>query len=301
MKSYVFSMAVVGCLFTLVHNVSGDPFVLSDVILNNNGAYFVAVGDVNGDGKPDLVTTDANSTFTVLTNAGHGIFVSNATYNVGNAAEPYAVAIADVNGDGKLDVITANEVSNTVTIFTNAGGGVLVSNASYAVGNDPAYLLVTDINGDGKPDIITANAADGTLTILTNAGGTFHLADTPLAVSSTARPSTLAIADLNGDGKPDLIVGFLSSTGVEALTNAGGGIFVSNAVYPLGIGVTRSVVAADFNDDGKMDIASGHANSTVIFTNAGNGTLVQSQSIPQGAALIMAADVDGDGYTDLLL
>jgi len=308
MKSYFLSMAAIGSLFTLV-NTAGAQFVLSDVLTNRNLTYdSVAVGDVNGDGKPDLVTVDNLSTFTVATNVGNGIFVSNATYNVGNNTGPSAVAIADINGDGKPDVVTINANNNAVTIFTNAGGGVFVSNASYAVGNLPFCLLVTDVNGDGKPDIITANEVDGTLTILTNAGGTFHMADTVLVANANSDPFSFAVADLTGDGKPDLVAGDSTDGLIEVLTNAGGGIFVSNAVYtsgtPNGNGPV-SVVAADFNNDGKMDVACENQDGTVtVFTNGGNGILAQSQSfgVPGINSIpIMAADLDGDGYTDLLV
>src|SRR5579871_5086553 len=206
MKRFVSLLAAIGSLFTLTI-ASAQPFVLSSVVSNSYDAAFVAVGDLNGDGKPDLVSVDNNSTFTVATNAGHGIFLSNATYNVGGGNAPAAVVIADINGDGKQDVIVANQAQNAVVIFTNAGGGFLVSNATYSVGQTPIFLVVTDINGDGKPDIITANNSDGTLTVLTNAAGKFPV---PLTVPVDGGNSTtfsFAVADLNGDSKPDIVAG----------------------------------------------------------------------------------------------
>lgn len=310
MKYFLFCMAVIGSVFTLVNTASGAPFVLSDVVTNSHpSGIFVAAKDVNGDGKPDLVVLNSGNTFTIATNAGNGIFFSNATYNVGNNSGLYAAAIADINGDGKPDIITANASANTVTVFTNAGGGILVSNASYAVGLSPYCLLVTNINGDGQPDIITANQIDGTLTILTNAGGKFSVAQTVLVANPYSSPYSFAVADINGDGKPDLIAADGTDGMIEVLTNAGGGIFVSNAVYTAGTpnGGPISVVAGDFNNDGRMDVASGNADGSItIFTNAGNGILVKSQSfgVPGYAAYafsIMAADMDGDGFTDLLV
>ncbi|HLX68137.1 MAG TPA: FG-GAP-like repeat-containing protein [Verrucomicrobiae bacterium] len=312
MKRFVSSLAAIGSLLTFTIAASAQPFALSSVVSNTYDAAFVAVGDLNGDGKPDLVSVDNDSTFTVATNAGHGIFLSNATYNVGSGNAPAAVAIADINGDGKQDVIVANQAQNAVVIFTNAGGGLLVSNATYSVGQTPIFLVVTDINGDGKPDIITANNSDGTLTILTNSAGRFPVALTIPVDSGKSSTFSFAVADLNGDNKPDIAAGDWSNGWIEVLTNAGGGNFVSNAVYqaggPPGQG-PLSVVAADFNHDGKMDIASANSDRTLtIFTNAGNGILVQSQLIsdplypyaPPDYSL-MAADVDGDGYPDLLV
>ena len=308
MKNYFLAMAALGSLIIHINTASGAPFVVSDTVTNNY-MVFVTVGDVNGDGKPDVVSVADNDTFTIATNAGNGIFFTNATYNVGNGSGPISAVIADVNGDGKPDIITANVGSNTVSIFTNAGGGIFVSNATYAVGNYPYFLDVVDVNGDGKQDIITANAYDGTLTILTNAGGVFPVPQTLLVVNSNSVSVTFAIADINGDGRPDIIAGDLSDGLIEVFTNAGGGNFVSNAVYAAGSsdgsGGPLFVRAADFNNDGKTDIASCNQDgSMTIFTNSGNGILHQAQSfIVPGAGNypVMTADVDGDGYTDLLV
>lgn len=310
MKHLIFLTLAIGSLFTFVHAAWGGPFTPSSVVPISNGFGFVTTGDINGDGKPDLVSANNNDSFDVATNAGNGIFVSNATYSVGG--QIHSIAVADINGDGKPDIILANNNNNTVIIFTNAGGGILVSNASYSVGNNPQEVLAQDINGDGKPDIITADGSGGTLTVLTNAGGTFPVAHTFVVVNANSFPQSFAIADINGDGKPDLIAGDQNDDLIEVLTNAGGGIFVSNAVYATGIPADQFgpawLVAADFNNDGKMDIACGNLDTIVnVFTNAGNGILAQSQSFtPHNYAneisyIIVAADVDGDGHTDLLI
>ncbi|HUE37307.1 MAG TPA: VCBS repeat-containing protein, partial [Candidatus Acidoferrum sp.] len=310
MKHFLFFTAAIGGLFTLVHAACGSPFVLSSVVTNNLTDFFITIGDVNGDGKPDAVgLSQFGNTVTVATNAGNGIFFSNATYAVGSG--PRAGAIADINGDGKPDLITANFSDNTVTVLTNAGGGIFVSNAACAVGNGPEFVLVTDINGDGKPDIITINNGDGTLTILTNAGGTFPVAQKVQVVNSNSAPMTFAVADINGDGKPDIIAGDVNDGLIEVLTNAGAGIFVSNAVYAAGSSGNgpEGVEAADFNKDGKMDVAAINKDGTVtVLTNAGNSVLVSSQTITLFSTPIIGrsgfaatADVDGDGYPDLLL
>ncbi|HEY1790148.1 MAG TPA: VCBS repeat-containing protein, partial [Verrucomicrobiae bacterium] len=282
MKNILYLLAAVASLSTLVNTVCAQPFVLSDAVTNINGATFMVAGDLNGDGKPDLVSVSSGyGTFTVTTNAGNGIFVSNATYSVGISAQLHAAAIADINGDGKPDIILSSPGNSSVVIFTNAGGGIFVSNAAYSLGNAPDYIVAQDINGDGKPDIITANFSHGTLTILTNAGGTFRLADTGVVVNSSSFPNSFAVADINGDGKPDIIAGDVDDGLIEVLTNAGGGIFVSNAVYASGSfgDGPESVVAADFNNDGKIDIATANFDGSVtILTNAGNGILAMSQS-----------------------
>lgn len=326
MKRIFISIAAAGGLVSLVLSASGAPFALASTVTNSVGNAFVVTGDLNGDGKPDLVSA-AGVTFLVATNAGNGNFVSNRTYNVGNNGQPVFAAIADINGDGNPDIITANFNNNTVTVFTNAGGGILVSNATYSVGSGPDCVVAQDINGDGKPDIITANFNDVTLTTLTNSGNRFPVSHTipnvynPYAVSPQSSSQSFAVADINGDGKRDIIAisaaGFGSS--FEVLTNAGGGNFATNAVYStLGYPI-QALAVADFNKDGKIDVSALCGTALVVFTNGVNGALTMSQMIGlpglagpapnfptyQGIGLpypeIVAADVDGDSYTDLVV
>src|SRR4051812_12843445 len=108
MKHFFLFTAAIGSLFTLAISALGGPFVQSWSQPLPTGAQALAVQDLNGDGKPDLVSVDGNlpGTLTVATNAGNGLFVTNKTYAVGNG--PFSVAIADINGDGKPDLITAN-------------------------------------------------------------------------------------------------------------------------------------------------------------------------------------------------
>jgi len=133
--------------------------------------------DINGDGKPDLITADGggpisvltNSTLTVLTNNGSGIFVDGATVNVGTPA--YRVVAADLTGSGRPDLITLNLGTNTLTVFTNDGSGGFGFNTTITVGSYPTSLIAADVNGDGKPDLIVGQGglvATNTLTVLIN-------------------------------------------------------------------------------------------------------------------------------------
>jgi hypothetical protein len=311
MKHVLFLMAAIGGLFTLINTTCAGPFVLSWAS-NTGTALSVAAGDLNGDGKPDLVCGNGSQQAVVYTNAGNGTFNYSATYNLGNNAK--SVAIADVNGDGKPDLIFA--CNSGVVVFTNLGGGIFVSNATYATGEVPEsevqdsdFVYATDVDGDGKPDIISAND-DGTITVLINNGsGAFFTVDSIHAnwYGQQQNGGNIAIADINGDGRPDLIVPFNYPFGLTVYTQApfGGGIFSSNAFYNADMGQYGPyvVAAADFNNDGRMDIATGNNDSTeTVFANTGNGVLVPSQVIPQANSLLdlLALDVDGDGNTDLL-
>jgi FG-GAP-like repeat/FG-GAP repeat len=140
---------------------------------NDRGAYThspqsVAIGDLNGDGKPDLATTNFGvNTVSVLLNRGDGSFQAEVEYPTGLA--PYSVAIGDLNGDGNPDLATANVKANTVSVLLNRGDGSFQRRRDYATGRLPYSVAIGDLNGDGKPDLATANLAD-TVSVLLNRG-----------------------------------------------------------------------------------------------------------------------------------
>jgi hypothetical protein len=168
------------------------------------------------------------------------------------------VASADVNGDGKVELISANwgnGSGNSLTVLTNNGNGGFGSNATCTVGVGPSFVTAADINGDGKLDLINANIGyfnGNTLTVLTNnANGGFGSSAT-YAVGNN--PTEVIAADVNGDGKLDLISAD-SGVGVNTLmvlTNNGSGVFGSNATYTVNRPVW--IASADINGDGKVDL-----------------------------------------------
>jgi hypothetical protein len=186
----------------------GDgTFVLGQTIPVGPRPSAVAVGDFNGDHKPDLVVTSAlGNTAQVFLNNGTGTFKPATAYPVG--AAPAAVKIVDLNGDGKLDLVTVNATSSTISVLLGNGDGTFQPAVNYAVGEDPQALAVGDLNGDGKLDlIVTANYdhPTGTVTVLLgNGDGTF---EAPVDYGVGYGPVPVAVADLNGDGAADLIVG----------------------------------------------------------------------------------------------
>ena len=153
-----------------------------------------------------------------------------------------------------------------------AQGLVFTTNTFNLVG-EPTCITAADINGDGKVDLVTATynpTGPGTLMVLTNNGNGFFGSNATLNVGSF--PDSVIAADVNGDGKLDLICANGSDNTLTVLTNNGSGLFGSNATLTV-VGGPRSVVAADINADGKLDLISVNltASTLTVFTNNGDG------------------------------
>ena len=128
--------------------------------------YDVAVGDFNGDNKPDLAVTNYNSnTVSVLLGTGNGTFAAKADYATGSG--PFGVAVGDFNGDTKLDLAMTNK-GNTVSVLLGAGNGTFAAKVDYATGSGPFGVAVGDFNGDNKPDLAVANVNSNTVSVLLN-------------------------------------------------------------------------------------------------------------------------------------
>ena len=302
------------------------------------GAYSVTIADVNGDGKPDLVVANfcansncATGSVGVLLGNGDGTFQTAVTYNSGGA-RALSVAVADVNGDAKPDIVVANDCTDESCSSSNGAVGVLLGNGdgtfqtvvTYGSGGYEAYsVAVADMNGDGKPDIVVSNnCADSTCSgsssvgvLLGNGDGTFQTAVNHGTGGTCAY--SLAVADLNGDGKPDLLVGNACSSTVGVLLGNGDGTFRTAVTYPSGGLYAESVAAGDVNGDGKPDLivanfcASGgdcgneiSRGSVGVLLGNGDGTFQTAVTYDSGGVngrSVAVADVNDDSKPDLLV
>lgn len=270
---------------------------------SNNVA--ITSADVYGTGKIDLII--ANGSVLIFTNNGYGVFGSNAALaTVLNS--PSHVATADVNSDGKLDLIWSQPgLPGHIYVFTNNGSGGFGSNAVYTVGNTPNLPLAANVNGDGKPDIICANGGSQTLSVLTNNGsGGFILAASP-ATGADGTPIGLVAADINNDGRLDLICGNVGGAVVghtlSVLTNNGSGGF--NLASTPSVGARPvSVAAIDINGGSDVDLicANQNDNTLSVLTNNGSGSFGSNATLTVGSnpIKVVAADINGDGKPDLI-
>jgi photosystem II stability/assembly factor-like uncharacterized protein len=255
-------------------------------IITGSGADGVAIGDLDADGKPDVVVTNAYAnTMSILKNIstiGNISFAAIKEYVTGE--DPYRVSIGDIDGDGKPDIAVANITTNNISIFRNisTGSGMdFAPKIDISTGSGPVSVAIGDLDGDGKPDIAVANVHADTLSILQNtstSGNVNFGVKVDYAVGYL--PHSVAIGDLDGDGKPDLVLPLQGTNFVSVFknTSTSGNInFAANVDFPIGLTGTGAMDATigDIDGDGKPDmiIPSSHL---LIFRN----TIVSSNTAP---------------------
>jgi FG-GAP-like repeat/FG-GAP repeat/EF hand len=298
--------------FASVHAIlaQNTSFLLSSSPLVGNAPSCLVAADVNGDGKVDFITTSGRGPQTVSTNDGNGGLA--ISYSSTWVVTSYSICAADVNGDGKLDLIAADWDANWLRVFTNDGSGGFRLASIPGCGVYPDSVCAADVNGDGKVDLIVANdspaGSKSTVTILTNDGsGGFEIASSPSVGSA---PQYVVAADINGDGKVDLICANYYDN-VSILTNDGSGNFAF-ASSPPGTYQAESLIAADINGDGKIDFVlaneEGYSSFLTVMTNDGSGGFAPSATLSVIGNMgnigtigsVCAADVNGDGKMDLI-
>ena len=267
----------------------------------------LAVADVNGDGKADVLTANSYADAVgVLLGTGTGSFGAVTQVSTGVFTQPYNLAVADVNGDGKADVLTANWGTNSAGVLLGTGTGSFGPVTIYSTGSLPYDIAVADVNGDGKPDLLTANSVSSTAGVLLGTGTGSFGAVTAFSTGTNSYPHGLAVADVNGDRKPDLLTANTNST-AGVLLGTGTGSFGAATTFSTGSNSqSNDIVIADVNGDGQPDLltANYNTNSAGVLLGTGTGSFgvvtqvsTGSNSLPSGIA---AADVNGDGKPDLL-
>ena len=279
----------------LVSNPLGDVRVL---IGNGDGTFqpvrnldqqvSLAVYAPNGSSPAAFVFANQLTDQLVVQTVGGGTTV------IGNAASglvtPGAVTLADLTGNGILDLIVANSGSNNVLIYMGKGNGTFDTTAlngghGFFTGTNPVGITVADVNGDGRPDLIVADKGSNDVSILFNekVGNSFTFVPGP-RLSAGLGPVATALVDLNGNGRPDLLIADSSANQVLLLEGLGNGFFNDQnpTVYPVGTTPTALLVGQFTGGSGLgfATVNSGSDNVTVVSGLAAGTT--QTQTISSG-------------------
>ncbi|CAF1443700.1 unnamed protein product, partial [Adineta ricciae] len=197
-------------------------------------------------------------------------FTNQTTYSAGNF--PYSVKTSDLNGDNTPDIVVANYGSSNVGVFLNMGNGTLANQTTYSTspGSAPHAVSVADINLDSKPDIIVADSNLGSINILYNLGEGIVGNRSTYSTGSGSVPSSVYVADVNLDSKPDIIVADYGSNDVSILLNVGNGTFNFQTTYSTG-SMPISIIVTDLNLDSNPDIivANNGSNNIAVFLSLG--------------------------------
>lgn len=284
----------------------------------------VAVADMNGDGKPDLVVANTSSnTVGILQGNGNGTFQTAVTYDVGGQI-PVSVAVGNLLLERGLQVVVANGCADNGACSGSGESGVGVlfgffypPAATYRSGGSVVQSVkIADVNNDGIPDLLVAhlcastNPANcgvntpGSVGVLLGHDGIFTLVK--IYNPGGFQTTSLAVADVNGDGQPDLVVANFGSNTVGILLGNGDGTFKKVVTYPAGFSPI-SVAVADVNGDGKPDlvIANNQSNGSVgVLLGNGDGTFASIVNYGSGGFApqsVAVADLNGDGKPDVLV
>ncbi len=189
-----------GSVAILLGNGNGT-FQAATTYLSGSSVRSIDLGDLNSDGKLDVVVTDASQVI-VLLGTGTGTLQTPLFASAGNG--PQRAEVGDVNGDGKLDVVATNSQGNTLSVLLGNQDGTFLPAVDYATGSYPWGLKLADLDGDGRLDIVHANLNSNTIGVVMNNGdGTYG---SPVLLVTGNSPWSVEVADFNGDAKPDIAV-----------------------------------------------------------------------------------------------
>ncbi|PQJ13079.1 hypothetical protein CJD36_004870 [Flavipsychrobacter stenotrophus] len=300
----------------------------------NPDPYHTAIGDIDGDGKPDLVVCMYDE---VIPGSGYVLIYRNIGQQGTIAYAPpvqcttakgaYQVKLADLDGDGRLDIITASSGSGRVAYIRNTSTPGTVSFALYTASTTRAFssgsadIAIADFDGDGKLDLAGAAAFESLVEIFYNQissipatvfpSNAFSATHTDFVIGNT--PASLAAADMDGDGMPDIITSNATDGTFSILRNistTGNFMFEPTVDYSVGSGL-RQIRLIDINGDNRPEVvvADQGSDNVAIFPNNISTTPLNATSFGtsinintgagSGPGALDFGDFDGDGKTDM--
>jgi hypothetical protein len=260
----------------------------------------IAVGDLDGDGKPDWVVTNRTRDHLIVEHEQTGTGLSQSASE--GLMAPAGVRVADLDGDGIMDIVVADSGSNDVLVYLGLGNGQLADAERFFAGTSPVDVQVGDVNGDGFSDVVVTNSGSNDVSILLGTGDS-TLLKPGVRLNVGQDPVSTQIGDFNSDGKPDLLVTNSASNNVMMLDGLGGGFFndVAPTVFATGRNPTQTLIG-DFDGHGVGFVTLNRDSNSLTFysgfDSAHRRDLSSGGSDPITA---VAADFNTDGLLDLIV
>lgn len=274
---------------------NGNATFRAPITLTVPNANEAAIGDIDKDGKADVVLTSGNSLYFLKGN-GNGTFNASISYAVG--PNPREAKLGDFNGDGALDFLSSNTGSNYASVLLGNGDGSFTSARTFFAGNNAEGAATGDFNGDGKLDFVTTNTGpDYAQVFLGNGDGTFR---TGSVLTTANNPGNVETGDFDGDGNIDLVT---TSDQYVVSINYGNGDGTFKTRVSWSVTGNTAVTVSDVNGDGRDDFVgvTPFSNIAAIMTSTGS-SFTPGASLNTGGTWMRTLamdDFNGDGVTDI--